>query len=90
MAFSFHAAGTRGQVIAQLQAAPPADPAGQAAAQLAAAVIRGDHDTPAGPGQEIIYVVRGSGHSGGGIAASVRLEIEPLAVPVTTPAQVRG
>jgi hypothetical protein len=87
VSFAFTAAGRRAQVCGQLAQVSSGDAAGVLAARLAARLIDGDTDSPPGGGQEIIYVVKGSGHGGGGLAVSLELTIEPLAVPVSGPAR---
>lgn len=81
MAFSFHAAGTRDQVITQLRGVTSKDLAGELAARLTAEVLSGDGDCPPGPGLQVCYVVKASGHSGGGLACALHLTVEALAVP---------
>ena len=81
MSFMFHAVGSRREVLGQLTAGQPASVAAKAARELAADLIAADTDAP--PGQQVRYIVRCSGHDGGGLSASLDLRVESLAVPAT-------
>jgi hypothetical protein len=82
MSFTFHGSGTREQVIAQMRhASTNKNHAAAAARDLVVAVLEADTDAPPGAGYETRYVVKANGHSGGGVAASLNLTIEPLVVP---------
>ena len=83
MSFVFHAIGSRRDVLAQLAAEQPPSVAAKAARDLAAEVIFHDTDAPPGSGREVRYVVRCSGHDGGGLSAALDLRVESMAVPVT-------
>lgn len=83
--FTFCALGTRDEITGQLAEEAPASKLGEAARQLVLDAVGGDTDAPPGEGREVRYVVRASGHDGGGEACSLTLTIEPLTVSTGQP-----
>lgn len=84
MSFSFTAVGARTEVVEQLAAlSAPGNKVGELARQLVAEALGDLDDAPAGSGFRAVYIVRASGHSGGGSATSLNLVIEPQYVPDT-------
>jgi hypothetical protein len=87
MSFSFTALGTRSEVLAQLAAVSAnRNKVGEAARQLAADALAEEEDAPGGSGYHPVYIVKASGHSGGGSPASLQLSIEAQYVPDAAPA----
>jgi hypothetical protein len=87
MSFSFAAVGTRAEVLAQLAGVSAhGNLVGEAARQLAADALAGQEDAPSA-GYHPVYIVRASGHSGGGSPTSLNLTIEAQYVPDAAPAE---
>lgn len=82
MSFAFSAIGTRDEVLAQLPHVPTSGNAvGDAVRDLLAEQFTAE-SASANPGYEYRYVVKASGHSGGGAALSLNLSVEAQWVPV--------
>jgi hypothetical protein len=81
MSFSFYAAGSKAQVTAKLRAIADGrrnistGGLGTGIARLLAEHISQDHDHPGG--DEYVYIVTASGHSGGGSATSLNVSVAP-------------
>lgn len=82
MSFSFTAIGTRAEVLEQLGlASPSGNKVGELARQLAADALAEEEDAPTASGYHPAYIVKASGHSGGGSPTSLSLTIETQYVP---------
>jgi hypothetical protein len=84
VSFSFNAVGSRDEVVEQLghvKEGTHGDGAlGPEIAALLAAHLKADDPGELAGSYRVGYVVKASGHSGGGIAASLNVTLEPLYV----------
>lgn len=84
MSFSFALVGTPAEIAEQIaHTSASGNKVGELAKQLVADTLSEPDDAPTASGYHPVYVVRASGHSGGGSPVSLNLTIEAHYVPDT-------